>query len=60
MRKAKVVPTLLGSVPVKIEGAALLSNSAKSSTDGLLRFGAPRELHNADTFDVGYGIALAG
>jgi len=53
-----------GTTPVKIEGAALLSESAKGSTSGLLisaaRFAAPRELHNSDTFDIGYGIALAG
>jgi len=24
------------------------------------RFAAPRELHDTDTFDIGYGIALAG
>jgi len=50
--------------PVKVEGAALLSESGKGSTDGLLisaaRFAAARELHNTDTFDIGYGIALAG
>jgi len=62
--KSRFTFTTSTATPVKVEGAALLSASAKGSTDGLLisaaRFAAPRELHDTDTFDIGYGIALAG
>jgi len=62
--KSRFTFTTSTATPVKVEGAALLSASTKGSTDGLLvsaaRFSAPRELHGTDTFDIGYGIALAG
>jgi len=62
--KSRFTFTTSGATPVKVEGAALLTASAKGATDGLLisaaRFAAARELHATDTFDIGYGIALAG
>jgi len=62
--KSRFTFTTSGAAPVKVEGAALLSESAKGAASGLLisaaRFAAPRELHDGDTFDIGYGIALAG
>jgi len=52
------------ATPVIVEGAALLSESAKGSTDGVLmsatRFAAPRSIYQNETLDVGYGITLAG
>jgi len=62
--KSRFTFTTSTATPVAVYGAALLSESAKGSTSGLLisaaRFAAPRELHDTDTFDIGYGIALAG
>lgn len=46
-----------------VEGAAMLSNSGKGSTAGVLasasRYSAPRTLYNGDVYEVGYGVSLS-
>ncbi len=60
--KAQFSIVTTGSIIV--EGAGLLSTSAKGGTSGICasaaRFANPRELFNGDDFELGYTVTLTG
>lgn len=60
---AKAQFNIVCTTSLSVEGAALLSNSGKGSTSGVLasatRYSAPRVLYNGDVYEVGYGVALS-
>ncbi|HAR06003.1 MAG TPA: hypothetical protein DCR72_10590 [Pseudomonas sp.] len=59
---AKATFNIVCTTTLSVEGAALLSNSGKGSTSGVLasasRYNQPRLLYNGDTYDLGYGVTL--
>lgn len=54
--------SIVCSGSLSIEGAALLSDSGKGATSGVLgsaaRYAAPRIVYNGDTYEVGYTVSL--
>lgn len=60
---ADAVFNIVCTTSLTVNGAGLLSNSAKGSTAGTLgsasRFATARTLYNGDTFELGYRVTLS-